>query len=225
MPIARRRKTATAIAVVFGAVAILLIGMTIVRFAWRQIGEDIERSERIRWQQWLAEQKQSLLSGDASGVHFYSTRGTDELLAQLAGLPEIEGLYFELTDLTDEGVATLAELPNLRSLTLYGGNPRVGDVGLATLSRSRSLEKLRLVNTDVTDDGLAALQRFPRLRDLTIACDVGRLTEKAVHSLSALEQLDKLKISGHWMSKAGLAELKRALPNCDVVEKTNWRDP
>jgi len=225
MPIVIRRKTATAIAFVFGVIAVLLIGLTVVRFAERQIREDFERSERIRSQQWLAEQKESLLSGDASGVHFYSTRGTDKLLAELAGTPEIEGLYFELTDLTDEGVATLAELPNLKSLTLYGGNPRVGDVGLATLSRSRSLEKLRLVNTDVTDDGLAALQHFPRLRDLTIACDVGRLSEKAMHSLAALEHLEKLKVSGHWISKAGLAELKRALPNCDVVEKTNWRDP
>jgi len=222
MPIARRP-----LAVV--AVIVALLGWLIagVQQSLHKADENFRRTERLYLERWLAEQKQALASGKLSDVYFYCTSDTDGLLGELAGMPQIRSLRFDLTDLTDKGAETIAELPNVTSLTLYGGNPRVSDAGLATLSHTRSLETLCLVNIDVTDDGLAALRSFPRLQDLTIYREPFRaklLTDKAVTQLSTLQNLDKLEISGGWMSKGAIAELKQSLPNCYVVETKNWEE-
>lgn len=209
-----------------GSMIAIALLVSAVRYAQRRIDEHFRREERVRLERWVAEQKQALVSGKISNVYFYSTAGSDDLLTELAGIPEVKSLRFDLTDLTDKGCETIARLPNLTSLTLYGGMPRVGDAGLATLSRNRSLETLELVNVDITDDGLAALQSFPSLQDLTIYRDPFRpklLTDDAVTELSKLQNLGKLNIGGGWMSKAAVAKLKKALPICYVVETKHWK--
>lgn len=227
MSISKRGAAAIKFVLAIGAILALLGCLFAgVRHAHRQMEDRWRRTEQLREERWLAEQKQALISGTVSNVHFYSTHGTDKLLAQLAGMPEIKSLMFELTDLTDEGVETIAGLPNITSLTLYGGFPRVGDAGLATLSRSRSLETLKLVNVDVTDRGLAALGSFPSLDEATIYRDSFRdklLTDDAVDELIKLHNLGKINISGGWLSKAAVAKLKESLPNCYVVETAHWR--
>ena len=130
-----------------------------------------------------------------------------------------------MTDLTDAGVKSIIELPNIKKLTLYGGKPRVGDDGLAILKECKKLEILELVNIDVTDDGLAVLRSFPRLKDLTIYRDGFRerlLTDTAVRDLRNLNKLTRLNVAGGWMSKTAVAELRRSLPDCEVVEKSEW---
>ena len=102
---------------------------------------------------------------------------------------------------------------------------RVGDDGLAILKECEKLEILELVNIDVTDDGLAVLRSFPRLKDLTIYRDGFRerlLTDTAVRDLRNLNKLTRLNVAGGWMSKTAVAELRRSLPDCEVVEKSEW---
>jgi uncharacterized protein YfiM (DUF2279 family) len=208
----------------FAAFAVLLVAG--IQHALRNADESSRRQERLRQEDWLAEQKHALTSGEASSVHFYSTSDTDWLVSELAGMPEIKSLSFELTDLTDEGCTTLAEMPNLTSLTLYGGRSPVGDAGLATLSRSQSIETLQLVNIHVTNDGVAALKSLSRLREVTIFWEPFRgrlLTDNAVKNLSTLQKLGKLNISGGWMSKEAVAQVKESLPSCYVTQTKNWR--
>lgn len=208
----------------FAAFAVILVAG--VRHALRNADESSRRQERLRQDQWLAEQRLALTSGETSNVYFYSTSDTDRLVGGLAGMPEITRLTFDLTDLTDEGCKTIADLPHLTSLTLYGGRPRVGDAGLATLSRSRSLETLYIVNIDVTDNGLAALRSFTTLHDVTIFWEPFRgkqLTDGAVKNLCTLQNLGKLNISGGWMSDKAFATLKKSLPTCYVTRTKNWR--
>ena len=67
---------------------------------------------------WVSEQKRLLTSGAQKYLYFYSTSNTDGIVAQFAGMPEIEKMYFELTDLSNAGFQHVAELPNLRELML-----------------------------------------------------------------------------------------------------------
>jgi len=169
---------------------------------------------------WVVERKQWLTSGETDQLYFYCTDHTDELLTEFAGMPEITDVGFELTDLSDEGVKPLVSLPNLRKLMLYGGRPRVGDKGLATLSGCEKLESLKLENIDVTDRGLRALRDMPSLKHLIIYRDTRQttpLTDNAVSELRELQILETLAIGGGWMSKAAVTELRKALPNCKLT--------
>jgi hypothetical protein len=217
------KTTLAAVGVVAAILAGLLGG---VPYSLHKADEIFSRDERLRQERWAAEQKQALRSGKISSVYFYSTIDTDNLLGEFAGMSEIESLMFELTDLTNKGVETIANLPNVATLTLYGGNPRVGDAGLASLIHCRSLKTLRVINIDVTDDGLSELKSYPGLQELTIYRDPFRpklLTDEAVKQLVTLKNLRTLNISGGWMSKAALADLKASLPSCHVVETMHWR--
>ena len=210
------------------AVIVVLLGWLIVSGCQKaqEAQEKMAREQRAREQryldQWLAEEKQALVSGKRDSVYLYSTTGTDWIIGRFAGMPEIKSLVFESTDLTDKGVETIAELRNLTSLRLYG-SPGVGDASLVTLSRNRSLETLSLGNIGVTDDGLAALRSFPCLRELIVYWNAPRrpklLTDRAVKPLSALKNLNKLSVTGGWISDAAIAELEASLPNCQMSDE------
>lgn len=210
------------------AIALML---TVCLVAWirqshRAALADFRMSQRQYVADWLSEQKDALRTGNQSYVYFYDTTNTGTLLREFSGMSEIKSLMFELTDLTDDGVQTIAELRSIEELTFYGGNPRVGDQGLAILRGNRTLETLRLVNIDVTDDGLGVLTTLPGLKSLTLYRDHFRpilLTDDAVSELQNLNQLDNLNISGGWMSGSAIAELRRRLPDCDVVVNAEWR--
>ncbi len=178
-----------------------------------------QHAERVERRQWVDERKQWLTSGKTDHLYFYDTDHTDERLAEFAGMPEVIKLGFELTDLTDDGVEPIVGMPKLKELMLYGGRPRVGDDGLATLSGCQELETLELINIDVTDRGLGALRKFPQLRHLTLFFDASfpsPLTANAIVELRQLPNLETLRISVGWMSSARLSELQEALPNCRV---------
>lgn len=195
MSIIRHCLTATVIAVLLGW--LIVFGCRQAQEAQEQMAREQRAREQRNLEQWLADEKQTLISGKRDSVYFYSTSGTDWIIGRFAGMPEIRSLIFESTDLTDKGLETIAELPNLTTLRLYG-SPGVGDVGLVTLSRNQSLEMLSLGNVGVTDDGLAALRSFPRLKELIVYRDVAGpnlLTDRAVKQLSSLKNLRKLSVT------------------------------
>ena len=85
----------------------VVLGFFVVRVVEgvRRAAEDRRRVEQRYVEQWLAEQKKGLVSGERSDVHFYSTSNTDVLIRRFAGkFSEIKKLTFQLTDVTDEGV-------------------------------------------------------------------------------------------------------------------------
>ena len=175
--------------------------------------------------EWLAEQKAGLRSGKQSEVYFYDSRGTDALLQEFADNSAIESLTFELTDLSDAGVTTIAKLPNIKRLTLYGGMPRVGDLGLGYLRGQPSLTTLKLINVDVTDVGLEVLRTLPRVRHLTLYREGFReklLTNKAVDVLRTLTGLRTLNVAGGWMSQSEINNLRASLPECKILNDENW---
>jgi len=199
-----------------GVALIMVGGLALVVFiAYRGHSQ-----EQLWNEQWVSKTKDSLRAGKQSYVYFYCTSGTDKMVSEFAGMPEIESLNFNLTDLTDAGVQEIARLPNLSQLTLYGGNPRVGNEGLQFLAGHKSIKNLALVNIEVTDEGLQTLASLPALTDLTLYRESHRevrLTDAAVERKVGKVGLKKLNISGGWMSGAALERLRKALPDCEIT--------
>lgn len=174
-----------------------------------------------RGQNDLNSQIKSLRSGETDSIYLYDTRRTDELLHQLAGMPEVESLQLDLTDATDDGMHHVASLPKLRKLVLYGGRPGVSGVGLAHLRDLKSLETLELINTHVTDSGLKSLDALVSLRSLTLFNDFGNrkpyLTDEALTDLRGLSNLESLHLGGTWFTEGAVDELRRDLPHCTIT--------
>lgn len=173
----------------------------------------------LHTKKWLFQQKEALRSGERTRVDFLSTSGTDSLLREFAGMPEITSLIFYKTDLSDQGVEMIGKLPNIKLITMMN-NPHVGDKGLAILSRIETIEQLEFVNIDVTDSGLHVLHTMPRLKSLELhrECSLPPLlTDAAVSDLQGLAAIERLIVTGGWLSDSAAAELRRLQPEWEVV--------
>ena len=81
---------------------------------------------------------------------------TDEGLAELKGLTDLESLVLTATPITDVGVEHLTELTNLRAL--YLGGTSVSDDGLAHLARMRELRRYRAKVETAIETGLEPVE-------------------------------------------------------------------
>jgi hypothetical protein len=98
-------------------------------------------------------------------VDLHKSQVTDEDLALLAAMPDLQELDLRLTNVTDAGVKHLHDLRKLRFLNLF--RTQMTDAGLASLQPLGELETLLIGGTKVTDAGLVALQAHPHLRKLS----------------------------------------------------------
>jgi len=92
---------------------------------------------------------------------------SDEGLAHLAGLRELEVLIFWGADITDDGLRHLANCENLRNLWLT--DTRIDGSGLHHLGKLRQLQQLDLCGTQVTVDRLQFLSGLENMRSLSVA--------------------------------------------------------
>jgi hypothetical protein len=113
---------------------------------------------------------------------------TNDDLAQLAGMDNVQTLNVESTAIGDAGLGHIVKLGTIRSLSLF--NTRVSDAGLAHLGQLPHLESLDLSQTAVTDAGL--------------------------EHVMALTSLTELRIRETEITDAGVASLREALPNCTI---------
>lgn len=89
-------------------------------------------------------------------VELGRSKVTDEGLAVIAKMQNLERLHLENTVVTDAGIAQLAGLARLEYLNLYG--TKVTDTGIAKLAGLKSLRKLFLWQTAATKDGARSLE-------------------------------------------------------------------
>jgi hypothetical protein len=200
---------------IVSVICVLGLGAMFIRTDFAHRAEETKRSLDD-----LNSQIEMLRAGETDSVNLYDTHGTDELLQQLRGMPEIQSLKLDLTDVSDDGIDHIAFLPNLRTLVVCGGRPGIGDIGLTRLSHAGRLETLELVNTHVTNDGLSELRNFPNLHILKLYYEASRrecLTEDAFEYLRELQELQRLELGGGWASDAMVSDLKDALPHCEIV--------
>ena len=114
---------------------------------------------------------------------------SDEGLAYLAPLEDLEVLWLDECDISDRGIQHL--LSHSKELTLDG--TKVGDEGLAALTKLHGLERLDLGDTSVTLAGLGHLADFPRLRYLRLP-DI-EINAQLIETLSMLPNLKTLDLS------------------------------
>jgi hypothetical protein len=158
-------------------------------------------------------------SGKTKAIYLYDCIETDRLLERLVDVPEVEEVRLDLTDVTDDGMKSLAALNRLKSLTIYGGRPSVGDRGFSCTKTISSLEHLELINTKVTDQSLPFLKDLPNLRSLVLFHEARRgptFTDAGLMDVKVLTKLRTLNVSGGWASDAAVEELHQALPNCTI---------
>jgi hypothetical protein len=132
-----------------------------------------------------------------------STQVTDAGLAHLARLTELQRVSLDNTQVTDEGLAQLAGLTELRELWL--DSTRVTDAGLAHLAKLTRLERLLLFDTQVADAGLAHLAGLQQLRELTLAQT--QVTDAGLAHIARLTRLKDLSLDDTKITDAGLSHL------------------
>ncbi len=81
---------------------------------------------------------------------------TDDGLAPIADMPNLEKLYLQKTGITDEGLSRLSNATKLRYLNLYG--TQITDDGLEYLEGLDSLRSLFLWETEVSNEAATAFQ-------------------------------------------------------------------
>ncbi|MFN4261167.1 MAG: sigma-70 family RNA polymerase sigma factor [Gemmataceae bacterium] len=115
---------------------------------------------------------------------------TDEHLAQLKGLEQLETLWLS-GNFSDAGLAHLKGLENLQSLSLVRC-PNITNKGLEHLKGMKGLTSLALETVPITDEGVAALKETPNLKRLTLR-DVA-LTDTGMEHLKYLRGLRTLHL-------------------------------
>lgn len=163
--------------------------------------------------------------------------GTDNALAYLRGMKQLDRLDLDGSQVSDKDVAHLEKLQFLR--ILYLSHTKISDAGLMHLA-SLPLDDLDLSETDVGNVGLERLRPLlPRLRNLDLShtriTDVGLLemrqatnmedltligtniTDSGLSSLTGLKHLTYLNLSETRVTKTGVKRLQRALPELSIL--------
>jgi hypothetical protein len=116
---------------------------------------------------------------------------TDERLAQLADLAELEYLQTNVAQVSDDGLKPLARLKNLRNLKFFHPGKAFSGVGLAHLAGLPHLERLTVAGSlAFNDDGMAAVARLTRLQEFRL-WHAGP-TQEGVKKLKELKNLKSL---------------------------------
>lgn len=146
---------------------------------------------------------------------------TDESIADLGALPQLDLLELVQTRVTDDGLKQLERFPTLTWLDLSG--TFVTDKGLPSLQALNRLRILRLNRLDVTDEGVKHLVRLADLELLELYD--ASVTDAGLKSIGKMKKLNWLMLTGTRVSDAGLEEL-RGLDNLRrlYLERTSVTD-
>jgi hypothetical protein len=138
---------------------------------------------------------------------------TDEWLANLQSMNDLQELMVQKTNVSGAGLAHLQGLNQLQLLDLFGS--KVNDVGLAQLQGFRRLQLLGLQDTNVSDAGLAHLRRLSQLQQLVLTGT--KVTDAGLVHLQGLSQLQALYLANTKITNDGVRKLHQALPNCKIL--------
>jgi len=148
---------------------------------------------------WIGEQ----YVGDARFVSLHDTGASDQQVARLTWLENVNGVSLDGTQLTDAGLKPLHKLPMLDALSL--GGTRITSAGLALLPNKTRLSSLGLSNTAIGDNGLAHLRTVTGLRYLDL--DGAKITNDGLSHLRALPGLRALSLRRTAVTDEGLRQI------------------
>ncbi|MGI8982255.1 MAG: hypothetical protein ACR2FY_23740 [Pirellulaceae bacterium] len=137
---------------------------------------------------------------------------TDDGLAKIARLDQVEHLRIRGGSIGDDGLKALATMPHLKTLNLPQG--KFTDAGLAHLKQLPQLQMLRIGSPKVTDAGIAALKDFPALERVHLI-DIP-ITDRGLADLQSIPKLESLYLDGANISDAAVDQLFAKHPNLHV---------
>ena len=149
---------------------------------------------------------------DATQVN---SRGVDLTVLEverLAELPKLTWLNLNTSQTTDEMLAIIGLITQLEDLDV--SLTEITDAGLVHLRGLKSLEHLRIKENSITDALVPVLLDLPLLETLNVKSIP--LSDSAIVRLAELKHLERVVFS-HLPSRAGAEELKRLRPECDVI--------
>lgn len=165
---------------------------------------------------------------------------TDEGLALLTDLPNLEKVAFEGGKFTDDGMKQMAGWKSLKTMTFFHSLNKEGftGAGVAHLKELPNFESFGCGGSSLTDAGLAAIASLPHLKDLriwhTMNTDAGtvklqacknlrsvwlapqftpRITDASLLALSEIPSLEQIKITETRLTWDGGLKHLQKLPN------------
>jgi WD40 repeat protein/Leucine-rich repeat (LRR) protein len=136
----------------------------------------------------------------------YSRSGiTDDELASLVDIPNLESLSLGGKAITDARLASVGKLAGLRSLTLE--RTAITDAGLAQLVGLTKLELLSIGSPHITDAGLEQIGKLSGLKSLII--DGVDVTPDGIRHLAQLKRLGLLRLHGNAITDDHLVNVAR----------------
>ena len=143
-------------------------------------------------------------------ISLWKTQITDQGLAVLATLPQLEVIDAHTTPLSEACLRPFCGSPNLQRLV---HSFAVGDEGLACLASMPALRDLRVHAARVTDAGLARLPGKAEV--LGIVLSSPSVTERGLRHIAAIPFLRRLSTRGVPLTDA-------ALPHLDAATDLEW---
>jgi hypothetical protein len=118
---------------------------------------------------------------------------TDDRLAQLVGLQDLEYLQTNLAQVTNDGLKPLAQLKKLRTLKFFHPGPGFSGAGLAHLAELPNLQQLTVAGSlAFNDEGMAAVAKLAKLQEFRM-WHAGP-TQEGIKKLKALPDLKRLNL-------------------------------
>jgi hypothetical protein len=166
----------------------------------------------------------------------FARRVTDEGVAHLRGLTDLQSLCLERTGVTDSGLGELKNLKRLRWLDLFNTSITGSGLGLLgcadqldcleivlrdgdglpdVLDRFTALKRLVLAGEGLNDDALEHIARLPNLESLSLL-ECEHLTDKGLEHLLGLRKLKHLAVDREKFSPFLLARLEERFPNAAI---------
>ncbi len=134
---------------------------------------------------------------------------SDEALAPLAALTNLERLKLGRCRVGDRGIEHIAALKNLRLLNLP--DAEFSDEALARIAELPQLELLRFGSPHVTDAGMAHVARMPSLRWLHVI-DVP-ITDASLEHIKGMKKLESFYVDGSNLTDDGMSDLVKSRPD------------
>ena len=162
---------------------------------------------------------QQLRALNVAKTGFETHRISDDGLAELSRLTQLEFLNLTGNAMRDDGLKHLRSLTRLRDLNL--SRVWISDAGLDHLANVSGLRRLVLLFSEgfagpiVTDAGIETLSSLEHLTDLNLVDS--RVTDAAVDELISLQKLSHLTVTGSQISADGISRLRKAKPDCAVI--------
>lgn len=157
-------------------------------------------------------------------VYLLESEATDDTLASVGRLRDVEELFLSRTRVTDAGLVHLQGLTNLKKLWL--DDTQVTDVSLQRLKGLARLEHLCLGGTLITDEGLVYLNGMPNLFELSLTrtkvTDAGLVHLRKV---GLTQGLGILNLDDTSVTDAGVADLKRLASQLSISHESRRKAP